>query len=196
MDKHRGISVSTVSARLLDRLVNQRLERLVSNLKLRAPTQCGFRPGCGTLDALYTLQHLTSAARHARRLLFVVFVDFKKAFEQALLNRKSVIFAIAKTPAESDVQISGVIKKYIYSEKDPIKPSASAATLILDAATTENFVEMEADFKVVDTKSGDTVWEDKVSTYIKKMMTPGESVPLIYEKLSRNFLAKSFGKPK
>jgi sorting nexin-29 len=81
MDKHRGISVSTVSARLLDRLVNQRLERLVSNLKLRAPTQCGFRPGCGTLDALYTLQHLTSAARHARRLLFVVFVDFKKAFD-------------------------------------------------------------------------------------------------------------------
>ena len=122
--------------------------------------------------------------------------DFKKAMEMALLNRKSVIFAIVKTPAESDVQVSGIIKKYQYLKEDPIKPTASAAVLILDAATTENFVEMEADFKVVDTKSGKIEWEDKVSTYIKKMMTPGESIPLIYEKLSRNFLAKSFGKPK
>lgn len=80
-DMYRGISVSPVLTRLLDRLVNQRLERLVSRLRLRAPTQCGFRPGYGTLDAIYTLHHLTSAARHARRLLFVVFVDFRKAFD-------------------------------------------------------------------------------------------------------------------
>ena len=81
-DKHRGISISPVFTRLLDRLINQRLERVVSRLRLRAPTQCGFRAGHGTLDAIYALDHLTCAARQARRLLFVVFVDFRKAFDR------------------------------------------------------------------------------------------------------------------
>jgi hypothetical protein len=122
--------------------------------------------------------------------------DFKKEFEKALLNRKSVIFEIAATPAESDVQISGVIKSYQYLEKDPLRPSPSTATLILDAVTTENFVEMFAEFTVVDTRTGAAVWKDTVSTFIKRMMTPAESIPLIYEKLSRVFLWKSFGKGK
>jgi sorting nexin-29 len=61
--------------------MNQRFERLASLLSLRAPTQCGFRPGYGTLDALFTLNHLISVARHQRRRLYVVFVDFKKAFD-------------------------------------------------------------------------------------------------------------------
>jgi hypothetical protein len=81
-DQYRGISVSPVFSRLLDRFMNQRFERLASALSLRAPTQCGFRPGHGTLDAIFTLQHLISVAQHSRRRLFVVFVDFKKAFDK------------------------------------------------------------------------------------------------------------------
>lgn len=82
MDQYRGISVSAVFSRLVERLLNQRFERLVARLSMRAPTQCGFRPGYGTLDAIFTLQHLISAAQHAKRRLFVVFVDFKKAFDK------------------------------------------------------------------------------------------------------------------
>jgi hypothetical protein len=81
-DQYRGISVSPVFSRLLDRFMNQRFERLASTLSLRAPTQCGFRPGHGTLDAVFTLQHLVSVARHRRRRLYVVFVDFRKAFDK------------------------------------------------------------------------------------------------------------------
>lgn len=81
-DQYRGISVSAVFARFLERLMNQRFERLASKLSLRAPTQCGFRPGYGTLDAIFTLQHLISAAQHSDSRLFVVFVDFKKAFDK------------------------------------------------------------------------------------------------------------------
>ena len=81
-DQYRGISVSPVFSRLLDRFMNQRFERLASALSLRAPTQCGFRPGHGTLDAIFTLQHLISVARHRRRRLYVVFVDFRKAFDK------------------------------------------------------------------------------------------------------------------
>ena len=82
MDLHRGISVPQLFARSLDRLVNKRLESLVSRLNLRSQTQCGFRPGHGTLDAIFTLQHLIHSAQHNGQLLFVVFVDFKKAFDR------------------------------------------------------------------------------------------------------------------
>jgi hypothetical protein len=78
-DMYRGISVSALFSRLLDRLMNKRFEGVVSRLGLRSPTQCGFRPGHGTLDAIFTLHHLISAAQHNRQRLFVVFVDFKKA---------------------------------------------------------------------------------------------------------------------
>lgn len=81
-DQYRGISISAVFARFLERLMNQRFERLAARLSLRAPTQCGFRPGYGTLDAIFTLQHLVNAAQHAKRRLYVVFVDFKKAFDK------------------------------------------------------------------------------------------------------------------
>jgi hypothetical protein len=93
-DKHRGISISPVFTRLLDRLVNQRLERVVSRLRLRAPTQCGFRAGHGTLDAVYALDHLTCAARQARRLLFVVFVDFLIELMLTLLESLTILINI------------------------------------------------------------------------------------------------------
>jgi hypothetical protein len=80
-DMHRGISVTAVMSRLLDRLANTRLQQVVERLGLRAPTQCGFRPGHGPLDAVFTVQHLIAEAQHHHRLLFAVFVDFKKAFD-------------------------------------------------------------------------------------------------------------------
>jgi len=55
---------------------------VVSRLHLRSPTQCGFQPGHGTLDAIFTLQHLIHSAQHHRQWLCVVFVDYKKAFDR------------------------------------------------------------------------------------------------------------------
>jgi len=81
-DMHMGISVSQLFSRSLDRLMNMRLEAVVSRLHLRSPTQCGFRPGHGTLDAIFTLHHLIHSAQHHRQRLYVVFVDFKKAFDR------------------------------------------------------------------------------------------------------------------
>jgi hypothetical protein len=66
---------SALFSRLLDRLFNKRLEGVVSRLGMRSPTQCGFRPGHGALDAIFTLQHLITAAQHNKHRLFAVFVD-------------------------------------------------------------------------------------------------------------------------
>jgi hypothetical protein len=118
---------------------------------------------------------------------------FMKEVEKAFVNRKSVSFAIAKSPEESDVQVSAAIKSYQYLERDPVRPSLTA-TMILDAVTSENFAEVSAEFTVVDTKSGNTIWKDSVTSYVKRSMTPAESIPVIFDKVARNFVGKAFGK--
>lgn len=119
---------------------------------------------------------------------------FKKVFEQSLLNRKSIKYEITKSPEDSEVQISGVIKKYQYAEKDPVKISPSAASIALDAVTTENYVEMTVDFTITDTAKNKVIWKEEVYDFVKHTMTPEESLPIIYDKVSRTFMWKSFGK--
>jgi len=123
--------------------------------------------------------------------------DFKAAVEKSMLNRKSVKFEIVKDPAASDVQVSAVIKKYEYLVRGPLRLTPSTGTAVLDmaATATQNFVEMYAQFIVTDTKTNNILWNDKISEYKKKIMTPGESIPIIYDKVARTFLWKSFGKP-
>jgi Reverse transcriptase (RNA-dependent DNA polymerase) len=78
---YRGISVSSIFARVVDRLMHTRLDQFIEARALRAPTQCGFRKGHGTLDALFTLQHCIKRSRWHKKRMYVVFVDFKKAFD-------------------------------------------------------------------------------------------------------------------
>lgn len=123
----------------------------------------------------------------------VVADDFMKELEKAFANRKSVSFAIAKTIQDSDVAVMAVIKSYQYLKNDPVKPSLSFI-MALDAATSENFAEMAADFTVTDSKNGSVLWQENVTSYVKRMMSPEESMPLVYDKLARHFVSKAFGK--
>jgi hypothetical protein len=119
---------------------------------------------------------------------------FKKAVEKAMVNRKAVSFDVVSAPESSDVRVSCAITKYLYSKTDPVTSYGGPLALALDAATTENYVEMTADFTVTETGTGKILWKDSVKSFLKHTMTPEESVPMIYEKLSRDFLWKSFGK--
>lgn len=120
---------------------------------------------------------------------------FKKAVETALSNRKAVKFEIVQSPEASDVQISGAIKNYSYSKTDPINSYGATATLVLDAVTNENYAEMTVAFTVTDTKRGNVLWSKEIKGYIEHTMTPEQSLPLVYDKVSRDFLWRSFGKP-
>jgi len=122
---------------------------------------------------------------------------FKENVEKSFLKRKSMNFEVVKTPSESHVQVSCIIKKYQYLDKGPLKMTPSIPGIALDAMATQtgNYVEMEAAFTVTDTKNNAVVWNGIVSEYIKKPMTPENSIPMIYDKVSRNFVAECFGKP-
>ena len=87
---YRGISVASIFSKVIDKLLHRRLDNRLEQLGLRASTQCGFRKGHGTLDALFTLTHAINMARHNKKRLYVVFVDFKKAFDTV---RRDVMIA-------------------------------------------------------------------------------------------------------
>lgn len=95
MDYHRPIGVGSVMARVVDRVLQRRLDGVVEKEGIRAPTQCGFRGEHGCLDALFVLEHLLSrvhwrgqGAVRGQTKLWAAFVDFCKAFD---LVRRDVL---------------------------------------------------------------------------------------------------------
>ena len=64
---YRGISVASIFSKVIDKLLHRRLDGRLEQLGLRANTQCGFRKGHGTLDALFTLTHAINMARHNKK---------------------------------------------------------------------------------------------------------------------------------
>lgn len=123
---------------------------------------------------------------------------FKKALEASIENRQSMSFDVVKTPGDSILQVAGVMMKYEYMHRGPFKVNPSVGGLLLETAATasHNYVEMMVKYTVTDTGTGKVVWERTLSDYIKKDMTPAESIPRIYDKITRDFLSKCFGKPK
>ena len=121
---------------------------------------------------------------------------FRAALEKSLNQRRSIKFQTVKTAAESDIQVSADVKYYQYLVRGPLKPSPGIETTLLDAAATmtENYVEMCVIYKVSDTKTNKLLWESGVNEYIKKNMTPEESIPLILDVVTRTFVWRCFGK--
>jgi hypothetical protein len=121
---------------------------------------------------------------------------FKKALVDSLRNRRAIKFEVVDDQSASDVQIAAVIKDYKYMHRGPFKPTISPATVMAEAAATasQNYTEMTADFKVTD-RFGNVLWEKTLNEYLKKKMTAEESVPMIYDFITRTFVWKCFGKP-
>ena len=80
-NNYRGIAVGSIIGKVFERILSARANTLLEKHELRAPIQCGFRPGFGTLDGMFTLRHLIDQHIHTRRLLYCLFIDFEKAFD-------------------------------------------------------------------------------------------------------------------
>mgnify|MGYP001551171155 CR=1 FL=1 len=77
-DNYRGIALMDSLAKLYDIVLNRRL-----NLWFQPDReQAGAQKGRSCLEHLLSLRLLIDSARHKRRKLFVVFVDFSKAYDR------------------------------------------------------------------------------------------------------------------
>ncbi|KAL3677230.1 hypothetical protein R1sor_027178 [Riccia sorocarpa] len=83
---YRTIMIAHVLAKLFGRLLESRLSLWCEDHKVRAPAQAGFRRGYSTLDHAVTLRALCEESRITRKPLFILFVDFSRAFDSVCRN--------------------------------------------------------------------------------------------------------------
>ena len=61
------------------RILLNRLSKLAENVL--PETQCGFHPGQGTVDMIFSLKQIQENCIEQNRPLYMAFVDFTKAFD-------------------------------------------------------------------------------------------------------------------
>ena len=79
-DNHRGISLLATGGKILARIIANRLSSQVAE-KILPESQCGFRPGRGTVDMIFTARQIQEKCREQNRDLYMVFIDLTKAFD-------------------------------------------------------------------------------------------------------------------
>ncbi|KAL3681181.1 hypothetical protein R1sor_024137 [Riccia sorocarpa] len=78
---YRTIMVASVYAKLFGKLLDLRLSEWCERNQVWAPTQADFRAGYSTLDHLLVLRARMEKAKRCKEPLFILFVDFHRAFD-------------------------------------------------------------------------------------------------------------------
>ena len=88
---YRGISLLSIPGKVFARVLLNRLTSVAEDFLPEA--QCGFRVGRGTTDMIFSLKQIQEKCIEQRMPLYMVFVDFTKAFDT--VNR-SLLWIILK----------------------------------------------------------------------------------------------------
>ena len=75
----RGISLLSVPGKVLTRVILNRIGKIIDE-RLR-DNQCGFRPGRGCSDQIFTLRQLIEKNREFGRDIYISFIDFSQAYD-------------------------------------------------------------------------------------------------------------------
>ena len=76
---YRGISLLSIPGKILAKMILNRLLNLSE--EVLPESQCGFRAGRSTTDMIFTIRQLQEKAIEQHVPLYIVFVDFSKAFD-------------------------------------------------------------------------------------------------------------------
>ncbi|KAK3571245.1 hypothetical protein QTP86_005959 [Hemibagrus guttatus] len=76
---YRGITLLSLPGKVYSRVLERRVQPLVE--PRIQEEQCGFRPGRGTLDQLYTLHRVLEGSWEFAQPVHICFVDLEKAFD-------------------------------------------------------------------------------------------------------------------
>ena len=92
-NNYRGISLLSVTGKVIAKLVLNRLHKLAE--ELYPESQCGFRPGRSTTDMIFCVRQLMEKSREQRQPLHIAFIDLTKAFD--LVDRDSLFKVLSKS---------------------------------------------------------------------------------------------------
>ena len=74
---YRGVKLLEHGMKVVERVFERKLRNMVTVNEM----QCGFMPGKGTVDALFTARMLQEKYGKKKRRLYMCLVDLKKAFD-------------------------------------------------------------------------------------------------------------------
>ena len=77
---YRGITLLSLPGKVYSGVLERRIRRIVESRIQEV--QCGFRPGRGTVDQLYTLDRILEGAWEFAQPIYMCFVDLEKAFDR------------------------------------------------------------------------------------------------------------------
>ena len=103
---HRGVSLLAIAGKVLAKIILNRLKSITE--QVLPESQCGFRPGRSTIDMIFTLRQLQEKAVEQHQSLYIVFVDFSKAFDSVDRDTLWKVLALYGCPEK----IINVIKQF------------------------------------------------------------------------------------
>ena len=79
---YRGITISSCIGKLFNAVLNNRLYDFLEKREILNREQIGFKRKHRTSDHLFVLRNLIDKYRRSRKPLYLLFVDFRKAFDK------------------------------------------------------------------------------------------------------------------
>ena len=121
----------------------------------------------------------------------------KKEIENAFMARVSQKFEIARLRDKSDVALRMEITEYLWTNEDPVDNLIGIGGVAMDVAKQENYARMIAGITIMDTATGDVLWEDTIkATITDDTMTEQASYGRINERIVKVLMRNIFSRNK
>ncbi|TWW54874.1 hypothetical protein D4764_0244430, partial [Takifugu flavidus] len=104
---YRGITLLSLPGKVYSGVLERRVRRIVE--PRIQEEQCGFRPGPGTVDQLYTLRRVLEGAWEFAQPVHMCFVDLEKAFDHV---PQGVLYGVLREYGVSGLLIRAVRSLY------------------------------------------------------------------------------------
>lgn len=172
-NNYRGLALSCTQYKLFDSIINARVFSALHHLI--PDTQFGFMPGRSTIQAISLLHNkITSALNENKGTLYVVFIDFLKAFDcvnrsillQKLIETnllpKKLLMIIAKILDVNFISIhDGLLKSNKIAQSNGVLQGAVSSPLFFNLLTCKVKATMFGDSGPVDGDELDIYADDK-----------------------------------
>ena len=113
---YRGISLTSVIAKIVKMILNRLQEKLDGKLR---PNQNGFRPGRSTTSHILALRRVIEGVKSHNRKAIILYVDFRKAFDSI---HRGKMFKILKAYGIPPRLLNAIITMYKNTKARIVSP--------------------------------------------------------------------------